>query len=364
MTLVEFWFVVITALWTGFFVLEGFDFGVGMLHGVIGKDEVGRRATINTIGPLWDGNEVWLIVAGAAMFAAFPGWYATMFSGFYLALVLLLVALIVRGVSFEYRGKNDSARWRGNWSALLIAGSLLAPLLIGVALGDLLHGLPINAKQEYTGSFWNLLQPYGIFTGITLVALCVLHGATFLALKTTADLRERAGVLARRVAPVTGVLVLAFAVWTHVTAGKGVFPDLPEIAAVLAVFAAAWLVHERSEGWAFAATTVAMATTVMSIFVDLYPRVMVSSTSKAYDLTVSNTAAGSYALKVMTVVVVIFLPFVLAYQAWTYYVFRRRISTDDFGAVATAGAQPSPAGGPVVAPAHPGYPDGRQEQHK
>ncbi len=211
-------------LWTGFFVLEGFDFGVGMLHGLVGKDEAGRRAAINTIGPLWDGNEVWLIVAGAAMFAAFPGWYATMFSGFYLALVLLLVALIVRGVSFEYRGKGRQPRWRGTWSTLLTAGSLLAPLLIGVALGDLLHGLPINSKQEYTGSFWNLLQPYGIFTGVTLVALCVLHGATFLALKTTGDMRERADRLARRVAPVTGIIVLAFAVWTHVTAGQGSLP--------------------------------------------------------------------------------------------------------------------------------------------
>ena len=246
-------------LWTGFFVLEGFDFGVGMLHGLAGRDEAGRRAAINTIGPLWDGNEVWLIVAGAAMFAAFPGWYATMFSGMYLALVLLLAALIVRGVSFEYRGKHDTPRWRRTWSTLLTSGSLLAPLLIGVALGDLLHGLPINSKQEYTGSFWTLLQPYGLFTGITLVALCVLHGATFLALKTTADVRERAGRLARRVAPVTAVVVLAFASWTHVTAGKGFFPNLPEIAAVLAVFAAAWLVYEQREGWAFAATTFAMA---------------------------------------------------------------------------------------------------------
>jgi cytochrome d ubiquinol oxidase subunit II len=342
MTLVQFWFIVIAVLWTGFFVLEGFDFGVGMLHGPVGRDDAGRRAAINTIGPLWDGNEVWLIVAGAGMFAAFPGWYATMFSGMYLALVVLLAALIVRGVSFEYRGKRESHRWRHTWSTLLTIGSLLAPLLIGVALGDLLHGLPVNAEQEYTGSFWTLLQPYGLLVGVTLVALCVLHGATFLGLKTTGDVRERAGLLARRVAPVTAIIVLGFASWTHVTAGKGFFPNLPEIASVLAVFAAAWLVHERHEGWAFAATTFAMATTVLSLFVDLYPRVMVSSTNKAYDLTISNTAAGSYALKVMTVVVVMFLPFVLAYQAWTYYVFRRRISRDDFapGSAGTAATAP------------------------
>ena len=334
MTLTDFWFAVITMLWTGFFVLEGFDFGVGILHGVLGRGEAGRRAAINTIGPLWDGNEVWLIVAGAAMFAAFPGWYATMFSGFNLALVVLLAALIVRGLSFEWRGKGLGPRWRRTWDGLLTTGSVLAPLLIGVALGDLLHGLPINASQEYTGSFFTLLQPYGLFTGVTLVALCVLHGATFLALKTTGDLRDRAGRLARRAAPVTGLLVLGFAVWTHAGAGKGFLPNVVEVAAVLAVIASAWLVHERREGGAFAATTIAMAASVLSIFIELYPRVMVSSTSPAFTLTIHNTASGSYALKVMTIVVVIFLPFVLVYQAWTYYVFRRRISADEFGPAA------------------------------
>src|ERR1700729_4394489 len=165
---VPFWFIVIAVLWTGFFVLEGFDFGVGILHDGVGGDEAGRRAAINTIGPLWDGNEVWLIVAAAAMFAAFPGWYATAFSGFYLLMVLLLAALIVRGVAFEYRGKRDAVRWRRTWDVLLTVGSLLAPFLIGVVLGDMLHGLPINSHQEYTGSFWDLLQPYALFTGVTL----------------------------------------------------------------------------------------------------------------------------------------------------------------------------------------------------
>jgi cytochrome d ubiquinol oxidase subunit II len=330
MSLTQFWFIVIAVLWTGFFVLEGFDFGVGMLHAVLARDEAGRRATVNTIGPLWDGNEVWLIVAGAAMFAAFPGWYATMFSAFYLALVLLLVALIVRGISFEYRGKVGSPRWRHTFDGLMTGGSLVAPLLIGLALGDLLHGLPIDKSQEYTGTFWTLLQPYGIYTGVTLVALCVLHGSTFLGLKTTGGLRQRATRLARRAAPVTGLLVLGFAIWTHVSSGKGVLPNPVEIAAVLAVFAATWLATENSVGWAFAATTFAMAATVLSIFTELYPRVMVSSTNPAYSLTISNTASGSYSLKVMTVVVVIFLPVVLLYQAWTYYVFRQRISPGDF----------------------------------
>ncbi|HXP21964.1 MAG TPA: cytochrome d ubiquinol oxidase subunit II [Streptosporangiaceae bacterium] len=330
MTLVEFWFMLIAVVWTGFFVLEGFDFGVGMLHGVLGGDEAGRRAAINTIGPLWDGNEVWLIVAGAAMFAAFPGWYATMFSGLYLALVLLLGALMARGISFEYRGKHDSAAWRRTWDGLMTGGSLVVPLLIGVALGDLLHGLPIDASGEYTGSFWTLLQPYGLFTGITLVAICVTHGATFIALKTEGEIHERALALARRAAPVTGLVVLGFVVWTHAIAGKGFLPNPVEIAAVLAVFAAAWLTREDREGWAFTATTIAMAAATASIFTELYPRVMVSSTNPAFDLTIHNTASGSYALKVMTIVVAIFLPVVLAYTAWTYYVFRRRLTSGEF----------------------------------
>jgi cytochrome d ubiquinol oxidase subunit II len=350
MQLVPFWFIVITVLWTGFFVLEGFDFGVGMLHGAVGKDDAGRRAVINTIGPLWDGNEVWLIVAGAAIFAAFPGWYATMFSGLYLALVLLLAALIVRGVSFEYRGKRDALQWRRTWDVLLTAGSLLAPLLIGVALGDLLHGLPINSHQEYTGSFWNLLQPYGLFTGITFVSICLLSGATFLCLKTTDDLREGAWRLARRIAPVTGAAVVAFAIWTHVQSSTTFLLNPVELLAVLAVIAAVWLVYEHREGFAFALTTVTMAACVVSIFTGLYPNVMVSSTKAAYNLTVHNTASGAYSLKVMSVVVVIFLPFVLAYQTWTYYVFRRRVSKREFQPSPRWGARPD---APAPASANP-----------
>jgi cytochrome bd ubiquinol oxidase subunit II len=330
MTLVELWFLIIAVLWTGFFILEGFDFGVGMLHGVLGRGEAGRRTAINTIGPLWDGNEVWLIVAGATMFAAFPGWYATMFSGFYLALVLLLGALMVRGTSFEYRGKRSTAGWRRTWSGLLMIGSLLAPLLIGIALGDLLHGLPIDASHNYTGGFWTLLQPYGIYTGITLVVLCLVHGGTFIALKTSGDLRSRAAKLARRLAPVAALVLLAFVIWTHSIAGKGLLPNPVEIAGVLAMLSASWLIADDREGWGFAATTIAVALTVLSIFSELYPRLMVSSTSPAYSLTIHNTASASYPLKVMTVVVVILLPIVLIYTAWSYYVFRRRLTDKDF----------------------------------
>jgi cytochrome bd ubiquinol oxidase subunit II len=345
MQLVPFWFIVIAVLWTGFFVLEGFDFGVGMLHNAVGKDEAERRAAINTIGPLWDGNEVWLIVAAAAIFAAFPGWYATMFSGFYLAFVLVLVALIIRGVSFEYRGKRDAARWRRTWDWLMIAGSAAAPLLIGVGLGDLLAGVPINASQNYTGSFWDLLQPYALVTGITLLLICALHGATFLTLKTTGQMCERADRLARRVAPVTGAAVVAFTIWTHIIHTSAFFLNPVELLTILAVLAAIWLVYEHRYGFAFAATTVTIASAIVSIFVGLYPNVMVSSTSAANNLTVHNTASNGYALKAMTVVVIIFLPLVLVYQAWTYYVFRRRISAQEFQPQAPS-AEPAPPGTP------------------
>jgi cytochrome bd ubiquinol oxidase subunit II len=330
MAFVPFWFILITIMWTGFFVLEGFDLGVGMLHGVIGRDEVGRRTVINTIGPLWDGNEVWLIVAGAAIFAAFPAWYATLFSGFYLAFVILLVALILRGVSFEYRGKNPRPRWRKTWSRLLMTASLVVPLVIGIALADMLHGTPINAHQEYAGSFWYLFQPYAILTGITLVAICLMHGATFIAMKTDGAIRVRAARMAKRVAPVTALLVLAFVSWTHVSAGGGAFLNPVELLACLAVIAAGMLAWDRREGWAFAATSVTMAICIVTIFVDLYPRVMVSSISPAYDLTVHNTASPPYTLKVMTVVALVLLPIVLCYQAWSYYVFRRRITDQTF----------------------------------
>jgi cytochrome d ubiquinol oxidase subunit II len=365
MAFVPFWFVLIAILWTFFFVLEGFDMGVGMLNTVVGRDEAGTRTVINTIGPLWDGNEVWLIVAGAAMFAAFPGWYATMFSGLYLAVALLLGALIVRGVSFEYRGKSPSQRWRTKWSWLLAVSSLLAPFLIGIALGDMLYGLPIGANHEYAGSFWDLFTSYGVFTGITLVVICLLHGAIFIGLKTAGDVRFRAGKTARRIAPVTALVVLAWVFWTHVTAGGGGFLNPVEFLGILGILAAWALVSAHHEGWAFTAMTITIAIVIITLFVDLYPRVMVSSTNHAFSLTVHNSASPPYSLKVTTVAALVLLPIVLAYQAWTYYVFRRRITDQSFqpalgttprpgvsAAVAMAG-RPSEAHGASASPPEP-----------
>jgi cytochrome bd ubiquinol oxidase subunit II len=337
MTLVTFWFVVLVVFWTGFLVLEGFDFGVGMLHGVVGRDERGRRLAIQTIGPLWDGNEVWLIVAAAGTFAAFPGWYATMFSGFYLVFLLLLVALIARGVSFEFYGKRDSPRWRRSWYLATTWGSLLAPLLVGVALGNLLHGVPIGADQEYAGTFTDLLNLYSLFTGVTVVLLCLLQGASFLALKTAGELRERALRVGRRIAPVAAVAVVGFIVWTLAMPGNGSLAWLPAAVAVLAALVAVWQVGRGRDGLAFAATSVTMAAAVVTIFVALYPRVMVSSLGSASDLTITNTASAPYTLKLMTVAAAVLFPIVLAYQGWTYYVFRRRVGGPDDTAAAGTG---------------------------
>ncbi len=349
MAFVPLWFILIAILWTGFFVLEGFDMGVGMLHGIVGSDEAGRRAALGTIGPLWDGNEVWLIVAVAAAFAAFPAWYATMFSAFYLLVVVALVALLLRGVAFEYRDKRSALRWRRTWSWLLSIASLLVPFIIGIWLGDLLVGVPIDASHTFTGSLGDLLQPYAVFTGITLVGLCVLHGGTFIALKTDGAVRRRAAQLARYAAPVSALLVLAFISWTHAISGKGALLNPVELIVFLGAIAAGILAFDRREGWAFACTSAVMGLAIVTIFVDLYPRVMVSSTNAAYSLTVRNTASPPYSLKVMTVIALVLLPFVLAYQAWTYYVFRRRISVQHpgpappphfAGATATATAPP------------------------
>ena len=320
------WFAIVAIFWVGFFVLEGFDLGVGVLHLAVGRTDVERRVAINSIGPFWDANEVWLIVAGASMFAAFPAWYATMFSALYLALLLALVALIMRGVSFEYRGKVDRSHWRRTWSWALAIGSALIPVVLGIGLGDLLHGLPIDQSGEYTGSFWDLFTPYGVWVGLTLLSLTLLHGSVFLTLKTTGVVHDRARRLAGPFALIALGAVAVFAFWTHVEADQGVIPGPLQIIAVLAVIAAAWAVRDRHDGWAFAATTVAMGLAVASIFIGLYPNLMVSSTDASYSLTVAGSASSSYALKVMTVVALVFFPLVLVYQGWSYHVFRARVT--------------------------------------
>ncbi|MGZ4325861.1 MAG: cytochrome d ubiquinol oxidase subunit II [Solirubrobacteraceae bacterium] len=347
MALHTLWFILLAILWVGFFVLEGFDFGVGVLHTIVGRTETERRVAINAIGPFWDANEVWLVVAGAGTFAAFPNWYATMFSALYLPLLLVLAALIARGVAFEYRGKSEHPRWRATWTWCTTLGCLLIPLLLGVGLGDLLNGLPINQNHEYTGDFLDLLTPYGLWTGLTLLGLCLLHGSTFLALRTTGEVRTRAHAVARPLGWAAIALVVGFVIWTRAVHGHTQVPGPVQVLAVIAVvFAARLASSDRHEGWAFTASAVAIAATVGSIFVDLYPSVMISSTNAAYDLTVSNSASGSYALRVMTIVTVIFLPVVLLYQGWSFHVFRARVQPPP-AADAVQPPQPPPTAAPT-----------------
>ena len=248
MTLGDLWYIVDVLFWVGFFVLEGFDFGVGMLHSFLGRTDPERRVLVNTIGPVWDGNEVWLIVAGAVIFAAFPGWYATMFSTFYLALVVLLLALMVRGVAFEYQRKFDDPRWRSTWRWGLTIGSALIPLLVGVALGDLLHGLPINGTHQFTGNFFTLLTPFGLWTGVTLLVLSLLMGATYLTLKTTGELHERAQRAATVIGVVAVVVTFGFMTWIHVGLSNGFVPKPIEALGLMAVIAAAWLASVKADG--------------------------------------------------------------------------------------------------------------------
>ena len=325
MSLSTLWFVIIAVFWTGFFVLEGFDFGVGALHRSVGHSDLERRTAINAIGPVWDGNEVWLIVGGAAIFAAFPVWYATWFSAGYLALLLVLVALILRGLSFEWRGKSDAPRWRMTWSWSLVIGSLLAPLLLGVALGDLLAGLPINSSGEFTGNFWSLLTPYGLWFGVTLLALCLLHGAAFLGLKTAGSVRERADTLLRVLAVIGVVLVVVDAAWTITLSDAALWAQVLAVVPVLSALAAVFLRSRGRDGWQFTATAGTIGATVAALFANLYPNVLISSTDVANNLTVGNTSSAHYALSVMTVVAVVIFPVVLLYQGWTYWVFRARL---------------------------------------
>jgi cytochrome bd ubiquinol oxidase subunit II len=330
MTLEILWFCLLAFFWTGYFVLEGFDFGVGMLLPVLGRTEADRRTMFESIGPLWDGNEVWLVIAGGATFAAFPVWYATMFSGFYIALLLILGFLIVRVLSFEWRGKAETPAWKGFWAWMNTIGSFGAPFLWGIALASLLHGVPIASDQSFAGDFGDLFTGYSLLAGIAICLLFALHGAVFLTLRTLGDLRERARRVSSRLAPVAALVGAGFLVWTLVVAAdvndKGVFPGiLPVAVAVVAAVASVFLVRARDERWAFAATATTIAAVVATLFVSLYPRVLVSNPEFANSLTIDNASSAHYSLTVMTVVAAMLLPVVLLYQAWTYHVFRARV---------------------------------------
>jgi len=325
------WFILIAVLYIGFFVLEGFDFGVGMLLPFLGKDDTQRRMVINTIGPHWDGNEVWLLTAGGATFAAFPEWYATMFSGFYLPLFLLLAALIFRGVAFEFRSKDDNPKWRNFWDWTIFAGSLVAALLLGVAFANLVHGVPIDAEKNYVGGFFNLLNPYALLSGVSTIVVFLLHGALFLSMKTTGELAERAKNTARRLWLPVVVILIVFLVATYfatdLLARLGVNPGLIPLVGIVALVLVGYFLRKARLGWAFAMTSVAIAFALMTMFRILYPRVMISSLNPDWSLTIYNASSSPYTLTVMTVVALIFVPIVLIYQGWSYWVFRKRIES-------------------------------------
>ena len=324
MELTTFWFILLGVLWTGYFFLEGFDFGVGMLLHPLGRTETDRRVLINTIGPVWDGNEVWLLTAGGATFAAFPNWYATLFSGFYLALFLILVALILRGVAFEYRGKVDSVRWRRNWDLAIAFGSWVPAVLWGVAFANIVAGVPIDENGDFTGSLLTLLNPFGLLGGVVTASLFLLHGAHFLALKTEGEVRDAARRLGLRIAPVTVGAGAVFLVWNQVARGAG-WTWAPVAVAAVALVASVVAARADRDGWAFAATGLAIAAAVIALFGSLYPNVMPSTTDPAFSLTVDNASSTAYTLRIMTWVAVVMTPVVLAYQAWSYWVFRKRI---------------------------------------
>jgi cytochrome bd ubiquinol oxidase subunit II len=330
MDLETFWFVLIAILWAGYFLLEGFDFGVGMLLPFLPQGEEDRRTMLRTIGPVWDGNEVWLVVAGGATFAAFPAWYATMFSGFYVALLLVLFFLIIRVVSFEWRSKSETPGWRAFWTWCNTIGSAGAALIWGVGLSCLVYGVPINSDGDYSGDFWDLFSPYTVFAGVAVVVLFAFHGATFLTLRTVGELRDRAENAARRLALPAVVLAAIFLIWTVVVAmdrnDKDLFPPvLPAALGIVALGLALIFLFRGTNGRAFAMTGLGAISVVATLFVSLYPRVMVSNPDFGNSLTVDDASSSHYALQVMSVVALIFVPIVVAYQGWTYYVFRRRV---------------------------------------
>ncbi|WP_323379929.1 cytochrome d ubiquinol oxidase subunit II [Streptomyces alkaliphilus] len=354
------WFSLIAVLWIGYFFLEGFDFGVGVLTRGLARDRRERRVLINTIGPVWDGNEVWLLTAGGATFAAFPEWYATLFSGFYIPLLLILICLIVRGVAFEYRSKRPEERWQRNWEHAIFWTSLLPAFLWGVAFANIVRGVPIDADGEYVGNLFTLLNGYALLGGAVTLLLFTFHGAVFIALKTVGEVRERARALAGRLGLVTAALAVAFLGWTQLGTGTA-WSLLALVIAAGALVAALFANRAGREGWAFGLSGVTIAAAVTMLFLTLYPAVMPSSLNAEWDLTVVNAAATPYTLTIMTWVAAIATPIVLLYQGWTYWVFRKRIGVQhlapDPHGPADGGTGPATTGPDTGGPGSPDAPE-------
>ncbi len=330
MQLNEIWFLIVGFLFIGYFVLDGFDFGVGMSLPFLGKDDTDRRVLINTIGPVWDLNETWVIVAGAALFAAFPEWYASLFSGFYLPLLIILLALISRGVAFEYRGKGktigaDEVKWKAAFDWMIVIGSAVPALLWGVAFANIVQGVPLNEQHIYVGNIFTLLNPYGLLGGLVTLTLFWTHGLVFISLKTDGEIQQRARNLASKVGIIATVLAAGFLVWTlaaHFSVLGFVLSAIAAVSLIGALFANAF----KREGISFTLLVVTIVTAVGSLFAALFPNVFPSSIDPSFSLTIDNARSSDYTLGVMTWVAVIMIPLVLLYQGWTYWVFRNRIT--------------------------------------
>jgi cytochrome d ubiquinol oxidase subunit II len=326
------WFLLIAVLFIGYFILEGFDFGVGILLPFVAKNDTERRMVINSIGPHWDGNEVWLITAGGAMFAAFPNWYATLFSGFYIALFLILIALILRGVAFEFRSKVADIKWRKFWDWLIFFGSIIPAILWGVAFTNFIRGVPIGENFVYLGTFWDLINIYSIIGGLVTLTGFTVHGAIFLSMKLEKPFASRINNLAMKLWFPSIFVLLLFVVetyfFTDIIDQLGVNPGIVPIGAVLSLFVVGWFIKINRNGWAFFMNCLTIIFSASTIFLILYPRVLVSSIDPIYNLTIMNSASGEYTLRIMTIIALIFVPIVIAYQAWTYWVFRKRITSD------------------------------------
>lgn len=333
MTLNIIWFILIAILYAGYFVLEGFDLGVGILLPFLGKNDLLRRTMLNTIGPHWDGNEVWLITAGGATFAAFPHWYATLFSGFYLPLFVMLLGLIVRAVAFEFRSKLPHPNWRGLWDFCITAGSLIPAVLWGVAFGNFLRGVPIDAHMNYVGGFWNLLNPYALVAGVASLSLFTLQGSIYLALKTETPLKEAAHKQARGLWIVNVVVLILLTVLTYretdILTQLGVNPGVVPVLGAVAALAVGVMLARGRDGWAFILSTLSILCITATAFMELYPRLMVSSLNPEWSLTITNAASGTYTLQVMSIVAAIFIPLILIYQGWSYWVFRQRVGSKE-----------------------------------
>lgn len=333
LSLNELWFLLIAILFIGFFFLEGFDFGVGMSTRFMARNALERRVLVNTIGPFWDANEVWLLTAGGAIFAAFPNWYATMFSGYYIPLVFLLLALIGRGVSFEFRGQKDSPLWIKTWDWVIFFGSILPPFLFGVLFASLIQGMPINSDMDMYAGFFDYITVFSVWGGVTITLMCLLHGLLFITLRTEEDIQDRARRMAKRVWFITVPALVIFVVLAYFNTDMFqvrpvLVPLMIGIVVVMYVLSALFIWKDR-DILAFIFGGLGIVFTIATIFVSLFPRVMISSINSAFDLTIENAASGQYSLSVMTIVAVTLLPFVLGYQIWSYYVFRKRVSSKE-----------------------------------